>query len=136
MAVKRPRVRRPAIPEDLTELTLRCEFVGSQVHKDRRSWLGLPRLRRSGEPEETATICPLVTEDERKLATGWVRSAVLSGQFDRTDWQNGFPRRIWHQDEAGQYWYGFLSNSGAGSKPIGRYKGWPISQEEKDEIFG
>lgn len=136
MAVKRPPSRRPAIPADLEELSQRCEYVGSQVHKDKRSWLGLPRPHRSADPEETATVCPLVSEDDRNTATQWCRIAIRNKQFDPVDWQNGFPRHIWHKDESGQYWKGFLTNSGAGDKPVAQYKGWPISEEGKNEIFG
>ena len=135
MAVKRPKSRGPIIPEDLEELANRCEYIGSIEHKDRRSWLGLPQPRRSKIPEQTATICDLVTDEDREQATEWVRLAVSRAQFDRNDWINEFPRKIWHKDETGQFWYGFLTNSGAGEKPIGQYKGWPISKEERDEIF-
>jgi hypothetical protein len=134
--MKRPADRRPTIPDNLEELAERCEYLGSKVHKDRRSWLGLPRPRRSVEPEETATICDLVTDSDRDQATEWVRTAIRNRQFDLTDWRNGFPRRIWHKDESGRYWYGFLTNSGAGENPRAQYKGWPISEDEKNEIFG
>lgn len=135
MPVKRPLSDRPVVPKDLAELADRCIYMGSIEHKDRRSWLGLPRPRRSGNPEETATICPLVANSERERATEWVRSAIRQAQFVPTDWSGGFPRRIWHRDESGQYWYGFLTNCGAGERPVGHYKGWPIDEDEWREIF-
>jgi hypothetical protein len=134
--VKRPKSRRPEIPADLTELAERCTYEGSLEHKDRRSWLGTPKPRRSKDPALMATICPLVSNKDRERATAWVQAAIRAGNFDRTDWQGGFSRHIWYRDEAGKYWYGFLTNSGAGEKPAARYKGWPISEEEWREIFG
>jgi hypothetical protein len=135
MAIRRPKVRPHTIPGDLDELASRCEYLGSRVHKDQRSWLGLPTPRQSPDPSEVATICPLISEEERRQATEWIRTAIRRGQFSRTDWRNGFPRRIWHRDNSGKYWYGVLTNSGAGQNPRAQYKGWPISEEEKNEIF-
>jgi hypothetical protein len=132
MKPKRPRARPPAVPEDLD--AARCWYEGSREHKDRRSWLGLPRPRRT--PRDVATICPMVTEQERDVATGWVRDAIRNGQFDRRDWRNGFPRYVWHRAADGSYWYAFLKNEGAGNVPHAQYKGWPISKDEWDEIFG
>ena len=78
----------------------------------------------------------MVTTRERDIATGWVRTAISSGQFDRADWRNGFPRRIWYRDGDGKFWYGFLTNQGDGPSPRGQYKGWPIEEDEWREIFG
>ena len=135
MAPRRPRRWRAVqIPDDLTSLAARCEYVGSLEHKDQRSWLGVPRPRR--RPRNVATICPLVTGKDCVRATEWVRSAITNEHFDRKDWRNGFPRKIWHRDNEGQLWYGFLTNQGAGASPEGRYKGWPIDEDEWREIFG
>jgi hypothetical protein len=130
----RPRPHISAVPDDLVAVSERCSYEGSREHKDRRSWLGLPRPRR--RPADVATVCPMVTEQERDLATGWVRAAIKNGQFDRADWRNGFPRYIWYRSADGSYWYGFLMNEGAGKSPTAQYKGWPISEEEWNEIFG
>ena len=135
MPAKRPGQRKVVkIPGDLASLAERCEYIGSQEHKEHRSWLGVPRPRR--RPQNMATICPLVTAKERNLATGWVRNAIANRQFDEKDWRNGFPRKVWHRDNNGQYWYGILTNQGAGSNPKGQYKGWPIDEDEWREIFG
>lgn len=83
-----------------------------------------------------ATICPMVTGEEHDIATSWVRQAVNAGQFDSRDWRNGFPRYVWHRAADGSYWYGFLMNEGAGKSPTAQYKGWPISEDEWNEIFG
>jgi hypothetical protein len=116
----------------------RCEYIGSREHKKQRSWLGLPEPRQSKKAspshKDTATICHLVSEQDRKRATMWVQEAIKAQQFDPTDWST-FPRHIWYRDENGQFWEGFLTNSGAGSSPRGQYKGWPIEEREWDETF-
>jgi hypothetical protein len=135
MKPKRPRVRVVRVTPDLGALAERCSYHGSIEHKDKRSWLGLPRPRR--RPRDVATICPLVTNQEREIATEWVKEAVRNGQFDRGyELRNGFPRYIWHLTADGTYWYGFLMNEGAGPNATAQYKGWPISKDEWDEIFG
>lgn len=136
VGTSRPRRWRDIQPPDVDELTSlagRCEYIGSQEHKDQRSWLGIPRPRR--RPRDVATICPLVTGRDRVRATEWVRNAITNGHFNREDWHNGFPRRIWYRDKDGQIWYGFLTNQGAGPNPKGQYKGWPIEEDEWREIF-
>ena len=77
----------------------------------------------------------MVTEQERQTATEWVKEAIRNGQFDRRDWRNGFPRYVWYRDDDGSYWFGFLMNEGAGKSPSAQYKGWPISEDEWNEIF-
>lgn len=126
--------RRPRVPatRDITDasdaLADRCSYEGSREHKDRRSWLGLPQPRR--RLADIATICPMVTEEDRRTATEWVKEAIKNHQFDPRDIRNGFPRYIWYRASDGSYWYGFLMNEGGG-----KYKGWPISAEEWHEIF-
>ena len=135
MKPKRPTARAVPVAVDLPELAERCAYHGSIERKDKRSWLGLPRPRR--RPRDVATICPLVTAQERDIATEWVREAIRNGQFDRErELRNGFPRYIWHRSAGGTYWFGFLMNEGAGASATARYKGWPISKDEWDEIFG
>ena len=135
MKPKRPRTRAVPVTLDLAELAGRCSYRGSIEHKDKRSWLGLPRPRRRSR--DVATICPLVTAQERDMATEWVREAIGRGQFDRDqELRNGFPRYIWHQTADGRYRYGFLMNEGAGPNATAQYKGLPISKDEWDEIFG
>lgn len=133
MARRPRRWREDQVPDDLIAVAEQCEYVGSSEHKDQRFWLGLPRPRR--RPRNVATICPMVTTRERDIATGWVRTAISAGQFDRTDWRNGFPRRVWYRDDNGQIWYGFLTNQGAGPSSAAQYKGWPIDEDEWREIF-
>ena len=121
MARRPRRWREDQVPVNLIAVAAQCEYVGSLEHKDQRSWLGLPRPRR--RPRDVATICPMVTAKQRDIATGWIRNAVSAGQFDRSDWRNGFPRRVWYRDSNGQIRYGFLTNQGAGPSPTGQYKG-------------
>ena len=67
---------------------------------------------------------------ERDRATDWVRSAIRSGQCRFSPSDQNFPKRIWYEDD-GQFWQGLKVNDG-----LGEYKGWPISKEKKDEVFG
>lgn len=134
MPPRRPGRPQPEAPEDLEDVAERCDYVGSEEHKDQRWWQGMPWPR--NHPRDVATICSLVTERDRDQATEWIREAIKNGQFGRKDWRNGFPRRVWHRDRHGQYWYGMLTNQGAGPNPRGQYKGWPIGEDEKVEIFG
>jgi len=126
--MKRPKTQLPEIPKNLADLAGRCKYVGSVEHKDKKSWLGLPQPRR--RPRQTATICPLYSNEDRDRATEWVRAAIRAGNFRKADWQGGLPRHIWYRDEQGNYWRGFLTNAGAGE-----YKGWPITEEEWREDF-
>lgn len=129
-------------PEELRELAARCEYRGSVEHKDRRSWLGPPQPRRrkgkidKDDHRQNATICPLAEDADRVRATRWLREAIRAGQFLATDWDGDFPRRVWYCDVRDRYWFGRLINRGAGSSPRGLYKGWPISEQEKREVFG
>jgi len=126
---------------NLGAVAARCEYVGSVEHKARRSWLGAPQPRRrkkKRDPEDhkqNATICPLVEDADRKRASTWVQEAIRRAQFG-TEWRGGFPRHIWYRDRRGQYWYGFLTNQGAGADAKGQYKGWPIEEDEWGEDFG
>jgi hypothetical protein len=139
--MKRPKPI--AVPPVLTSAQLnalaeRCEYEGSKEHKDKRSWLGIPLPRKGNvdDTRQTATICPLVADMERQQATQWVRQAVRTRQFVANKWKGGFPRYIWYQDLQGQYWYGVITNQGAGETARAKYKGWPISEGEWREIFG
>jgi hypothetical protein len=133
--MKRPGPRPQSEHLDLKALAKRAEYTGSVEHKDRRSWLGLPRPRISKNPTENATICPMVSKSEREEATSWVRYAIENRQFLYGYFENGFPRSIWYRDVNGQHWQGRLTQCGAGDAPIAEYKGWPISEGEKHEIF-
>jgi hypothetical protein len=133
--MKRPSVSIEIDSKALKALAQRAEYTGSVEHKDRSSWLGLPRPRRSKNPAENATICPLVTRSEKEKASSWVRYAIENEQFLLGYFENGFPRSLWFRDVNGQCWQGRLTQCGAGELPIAEYKGWPISEEEKREIF-
>lgn len=130
---------RHLTPAQLSQLAERCDYVGSVEHKAARSWLGLPQPRRGrhGETDhkQNATICPLTSDADRLVATGWVREAIRRGQFRNGYWKGDFPRYLWYFDQDGCYWYGFLMNQGAGDDARGQYKGWKISEEEWRETF-
>ncbi len=86
------------------------------------------RIGRSGK--QTATVCPLTSEQDRDQATEWVRSAIRAGQYRFVESDQDFPKKVWYRDEAGQNWFGLCLNPEAG-----HYKGWPISEEERRAIF-
>jgi hypothetical protein len=140
--MKRPRpiISPHSTPtkKQLKVLATRCDYEGSLEHKNKRSWLGIPKPRRGRDLEDsrqTATICELNECTDREKATRWVREAIENGQFARDQWKDEFPRYLWHKDEIGQYWYGALTNKGAGPESRAKYKGWPISEEEWRETF-
>ena len=121
---------------ELATLAATATYVGSPEHKEQRWWGGVPRARqlpggqlgRPGKP--TTTVCPLVSRDDRDRATMWVRDAIQSGQclFQRSDQK--FPKKIWYEAD-GQVWMGMRVTD-----QLGEYKGWPISPEERDAVFG
>ena len=61
---------------------------------------------------------------------GWVQTAINAGQCRFSQEDKNFPKWIWHEAD-GQIWMGYLVNDG-----LGQYKGWPIDEVERDEIFG
>lgn len=81
--------------------------------------------------KQHTTVCPLVGTEDRKAATGWVQAALKSGQFIFLEADKDYPSKIWHKDETGRYWFGRCINS-----VLGQYKGWPVDQDERDEVFG
>ena len=79
---------------------------------------------------QQTTICRLASEAERKQATEWVREALANGYFRYGDGDKTFPKDIWYRDATGQFWIGRCINSVSGE-----YKGWPVDEVEKREIF-
>jgi len=65
------------------------------------------------------------------MATSWIRQALGLGQFRYYEGDKDFPKKLWYRDENGQVWFGFCMNS-----VLGQYKGWPIYEDERIEIFG
>ena len=129
----RVRVRSVAELEDLAE---RAVYAGSGEHKLVRWWGGLPMGRqlpggRVGRPgKQTTTICPLSSGPDRMRATEWVRAAIRSGQCRFYESSQNFPKKVWYEAD-GVVWMGLLVNGG-----LGEYKGWPVSREYRDEVFG
>lgn len=123
--------RRPAEP-----VIVKASYVGSPEHKVVRWWGGLPQAyvppdgRASRPGKQDTTICPLVTAKDREKASGWVREAIRAHQYKFFEGDKDFPKHIWYRDEDGQVWFGFCVNGIAGD-----YKGWPIDEDERSEIF-
>ena len=129
------RPTRNAASKTLSPAERRCvaeraAYLGSADHKDRRSWLGLPTSGVRLAAGRKTTICPLVTNADRARATGWVRQAITAGQYRFVDGDRDFPKHVWLRDSDGQVWYGRCLN-----RARGEYKGWPIDEEERREIF-
>lgn len=115
----------------------KASYVGSDEHKDRRWWGGLGGAYvnsagvASRPGKQDTTICPLGSEEDRKTATSWVQAALTAEQIKYTEADKDYPSKIWHEDEEGQLWFGRCVNS-----IHGEYKGWPVDQDERDEVFG
>lgn len=138
MAARRPKqaIVRQRSHEELVEVAGQACYVGSPEHKDRRWWGGLPSARQLprgavGRPgKQTTTICPLTEPSDRDRATVWVQAAIRSGQCRFYSSVGRFPQKVWYEAD-GCIWMGSLTNPGKGE-----YKGWPIAEEERNEVFG
>lgn len=116
-------------------LAARARYTGSAEHKPRPSWLGLGapqlhggRIERPGK--QTTTICPLTKASDRERATDWVRNAIIAGQYRFFESDQDFPKKIWYEADD-TIWIGYILNPGSGE-----YKGWPISERERNAVFG
>ena len=113
----------------------RARYVGSPEHKVKRWWGGLPEARQlpggqvGRRGRQTTTVCPLTTEEDRALATTWLRGAIVAGQYRFVEADRDFPKRVWFEAR-GRIWCGFCVNSTAGD-----YKGWPIDEDERRAVF-
>ena len=121
--------------DELAELAKIAVYVGSEEHKDKRWWGGRPMARqlRGGRVgrrgKQKTTICPLTSEEDRDRATEWVKNAIREGRCKFLESDKRFPKKIWYEAE-GQIWMGLLVTD-----IIGQYKGWPIGETERDEVF-
>ena len=136
-------VKRPKRKPERSKLTVAqrrqlardASYVGSGEHKTEGWWGGRPGGRqlpggRIGRPrKQTTTICPLMSEEDRERATEWVRRAISKGQYQFVEADKKYPKKIWLKVD-GQIWYGLCINSESG-----QYKGWPIDEEERRDIF-
>lgn len=87
--MRRPR-QRPArvLPSaERHALAARVRYLGSEEHKERRWWGGLPEARQlpggrvGRRNRQTTTVCPLTTAQDRDRATQWIRDAITEGQY-------------------------------------------------------
>ena len=128
--------RGPRTDAERRALAARALYVGSKEHKDKHWWGGLPGARygKDGEAHrpkrQRTTICPLVTPEEQEKATAWIRAAIQNQQCTFLEGDQDFPKHVWYEAEGGG-WFGYCINSVAG-----HYKGWPLEEEERREIFG
>ena len=116
-------------------LAERASYTGSEEHKTKRWWGGLPGVRYDKDgnavryKRQKTTICDLVTEADRRRATEWVRAAIRSGQYKFLEGDQDFPKHVWYQAD-GRGWFGFCTNPAAGE-----YKGWPMEEDERRAYF-
>jgi hypothetical protein len=129
MAAKRPNqepLLRPGSEAERRILAKRASYVGSKEHKVERWWGGLP-ARYSGKrkparhKKQKTTICPLLTEAERDIATGWVQlrsrpAATNSSRVIKTS-LNTFGTRL-----TGKGGSGSALTRLQGSTRVGRWK--------------
>jgi hypothetical protein len=133
---KRPRQIPPRNPITPAQAGI-ASYVGSAEHKEHRWWDGLPAAYVGPEgiatrpKKQTTTICPLLGEADRIMATKWVREALRLSQFRYYEADHDFPNHIWYRDDSGQCWFGRCVN-----RAQGQYKGWPIDEEDRLAIFG
>lgn len=136
---KRPQraPQRAALsPCEREALAARARYQGSSEHKDKKWWGGLPRARQlpggsiGRRGKQQTTLCPLTTNEDRDRATEWVRQAIINGQYRFHEADQEFPKKIWHRAN-GRIWFGLCVNPSSGE-----YKGWPIEEQERREVFG
>lgn len=133
--------RPPQLPQRPTlspEQIKAARYVGSPEHKAQKWWGGLPNAFVDSDGVATrpdkadTTICLLNTELDRETATKWVQNGLKEGKFRFYEGDKDYPKKIWYQEEgSGQLWFGQCVNS-----VRGEYKGWPIDEEERREVFG
>ena len=120
-------------------LAAEASYRGSDEHKEERWWGGIGsarqlrggRIGRAGK--QRTTPCPLTSEADRERANGWLREAICAGQYLFVEDDQRFPRKVWYREktkDGTQVWMGWCFNTEAGE-----YKGWPISEAERREIF-
>ena len=136
--MKRPRQRpsRVLTVAQRHALAARARYSGSEEHKERRWWGGLPKARQlpggrvGRQNKQTTTVCPLTTEQDRDRATQWIRNAITQGQYRFYESDQDFPKKVWYEAD-GQTWIGYCVN-----RTTGDYKGWPIDDGERRAVFG
>lgn len=135
MARRPPQLpKRPAPSKEQIDA---ARYIGSPEHKDQRWWGGLPKAFvdingvATRPNKEDTTICTLYTVEDRDRATKWIQCALEAGQFKFYEGDKDYPKKVWFRDKGGQIWFGLCVNS-----ILGQYKGWPIDEEERREVFG
>jgi len=79
--VKRPSQLAPRAPLTVEQIQT-TRYVGSPEHKVKRWWGGLPEAHVDTDGvarrpwKQLTTICPLVSDAERQMATDWVQQAL------------------------------------------------------------
>ena len=126
--MNRPR-QQPKRPPLTSAQIKSASYEGSPEHKAKQWWGGLPAGKKPRPHRQKTTICPLVTEEDRKKAALLVQKALKTRNFKYNPGDSALPSHIWLEDGNGGYWQGRLVNAEQGA-----YKGWPISEDEYDAI--
>lgn len=106
----------------------RARYVGSSEHKNTGWWGGMPTAGSRGR--RLTTICPMTSDKDKHTATMWLRQAIASGQYKFVRGDLDFPKHVWYRDKTGKIWCGRCIN-----RKLGTYKGWPITEAERRDIF-
>jgi hypothetical protein len=73
---------------------------------------------------------PLIGRRRSNSGDSLVQMALKRQQYRFYDGDKTYPKHIWRQEESDQFWFGFCINGISGT-----YKGWPIDEVEKREVF-
>lgn len=90
--------RRCLSEADLEEVASRARYKGSEEHKDRRWWGGLPRARQlpggrvGRRGKQQTTVCPLTRKEDQERVTEWLRNAIRARQFRFVEADRDFPK--------------------------------------------
>lgn len=131
--MKRPKQipPRPTLTEEeLKLLASGARYIGSEEHKVRRWWGGLPKAKqlpggRVGRPgKQHTTVCPLTSKKDQIRANRWIQLAIKAGNYVFVESDQKYPKKVWFE-AAGKRWCGVCINTAAGE-----YKGWPSNDME------
>ena len=115
--VQRHKVTPPPDGVALAQVAERAHYVGSPEHKRSPSFAG--RLA----PRSDASICDPSLSNQQTRVQSWLRAALRIGNCGGP-WENGYPRYVWHKEDALAY-EARLTNQASGE-----YKGYPIHLDQ------
>lgn len=105
---------------ELAEVAEKVRYVGSPYHRPTGSPMGQPKDRNFPE----ASRCD--RKWTRPLANRALKASIIQGLVS-SDWDNGFPRKVWYRDGETLY-KALLSNRDQGeyhAYPLNERREWP-----------